>query len=254
MEEESVRSGLASSAFLYPPMEHFQPLDQGAGEAMRSLIMKCEALCGSDVDRMKLHMWLSAISGHAHFVFYGGAVYGVHRTTDLDVLSFDPRYALLHYASLGFVHIQNLSENHNGAAMPGLFLANTLLFPCTPDNETVARIESARRQVLSSPFFDGGIGELITHSAFKFACIKDSKLLTVRWRWTDTANMLTKTYTPHEINNQIRSRMQGMDDKDVRELTMAAMRRIRIKEERRAELSDRFIKELRQKKIHGAFG
>jgi hypothetical protein len=66
--------------------------------------------------------------------------------------------------------------------------------------------------------------------------------------------MLTKTYTPHQINDQIRNQMQDLDDKDVHGLAMAAMRRIRIREDRRAGLADRFVKELRQEKIHRASG
>ncbi len=254
MDPESVMSALAYGAFLYQPMEIFQPPGQSASETMRSLIMKCEALCNNiDAVRDKLYVWLSILSGRPDAAFYGGAVHGSHQIRDVDMLSFGSRGLPLSHSSPTFVHIYSMHPG-DGPNATGLFLANTLLFPCAPGIATVARIEAARRQLSSSPFFDGGMGELITHAAFKSACIKDSKSLAVRWRWADTANMETRTYTPHQINNQIRSRMQEMDDRDVRELTMEAMRRIRVKEGRRSELAGRFIRELRQKRIHGAFG
>ncbi|MDD5172427.1 MAG: hypothetical protein PHF60_05325, partial [Candidatus ainarchaeum sp.] len=228
MDEESVRSALSSAAFLYPPMEPFEPPAQNANETMRSVIQKCEILCNIDAVRDKLYVWLSILTGRADAAFYGGMVHGMHQIRDADVLSFGSKSLPLSHSSPIFVHIYSMNPE-DGADATGLFLANTLLFPCTPGGETVARIEAARKQLSSNPFFDGGIGELVTYAAFKFACITGSKPLTVRWKWVNESSMETKTHTPHEVNNQIRNQMQEMDDKGVHELTMAAMRRIRIK-------------------------
>jgi hypothetical protein len=249
-------------------MDFIEPLPANARETMLSLISRCEELFGPEPLRGPLYQWLERIAGRKDFAFYGSAVSGTPFPADIDILSFASPAPHLYTGRPQFVHIHPMPMPYESNDPPGLFLAGPLLFASAPDVSQSLRITLERQGVERAPFFRGGIGELLTHAAYKALdsgeeCDPDGeggfgkiRRLDVRisLQWLDTSSMCTNTYNANQRNNQVRKQLQAMNEADARELVRAGMRRLRVKEAQRAGLEERFMGELKARRILGSFG
>ncbi|MEW6035373.1 MAG: hypothetical protein AB1529_02055 [Candidatus Micrarchaeota archaeon] len=268
MDAEEAKLELCHGAHLIAPMDFIEPLPGNGRETMLSLIARCEELFGPEPLRGPLYLWLERLIGRKDFAFYGSAVSGLPFPSDIDILSFTSPAPHLHSGRPEFVHIHPMPMPCDSNDPPGLFLAGPLLFASAPDVSQVLRIRLERQAVERAPFFRGGIGELITHAAYKALecgeeCDPDGESgfgriahleLSLRRHWLDMANMCTNTYNANQLNNQVRKQMREMNEEDARELVRAAMRRLRVKDVQRAGLEERFMTELKARKIFGSFG
>ncbi len=258
MEISGTKRTLEQGAFLLPPMEPFEGYAHDPATAMRMLLLRCEslALAGSRIEpHDSLAEWLLGIMRRNDVAFFGSAMNSPFACKDVDMLFFQNNAPPPHFRKPAFVHIIEFFGCEMLPHAP-LFVSGPLLFPSAPDESLIMRIESERRALAERPFFGGGFGELITHSAFKATEAPDSEKdptlprirFKLEWRWFDGTNMRMVTHTPNEINEQVRGQMRALPDEDVRLLAKAAIRRMRVKESRRAELEGRFVSELRAAK------
>ncbi len=249
-----------SKAFLYPPMGDFEALDK---PTIPSVLGRCEKLAGKW--KSEFFEWLAKTTEkneHFAFALCGGAVYGIHKPQDVDVLFFVANQekavfpspypqAAMRYPK--HVHLHKIPDMR---ADWHFLLINSLLFTCTPPAFVYDIIKSARKETLKKPFFGGGLGDRIAYAAFKSlgtpeyhdedGQILSSISISVEWMKIDFASMLRGPHTPVEISSQIRSQMQELDDCRLSALTRAAMRRLRIKKEKRPGIEKRFIRQLRR--------
>lgn len=263
MNRSDPAAALATDAYLYPPMALFEMPTLGATDAMRAVIKRCGALSGTTPSRLdSLKIWLATLLTRNDIAFYGSVLSDPGHAADADMLCFSPRAVSPTVYKPAYAHLYDMPDEQ-AFGYASLFVAGPLLFPDIPTTGLLMCIESVRSGLEQLPFLDGGMGELITHAAYKVlegtdGAGPDGLTDLPRIRFTLTLQRSSGEYTaprpygPHELNSQIRDQMQELRDEGVHALTMAAMRRIRIKEEHRAGLADTFIKELRQKKVRNA--
>ncbi len=258
-DNTALKTRLAAGARLVAPADLFETPFRDANEALLTLVCRCEELCIHPFNYQPFFAWLGALKSGEGLAFYGSALTDPLWADDIDLLCLPNVFPPPYHGKPNFVHVtyynQIGSQNENDADR--FFLAGSLLFMGQPAPETIAHIEHARSRILSNPFFDCGIGDLITHAAFK-ALSKDRDRvpddftllggveLRVTYQWVD-GGMCTNTYSMHEQNEQVRFQMQDLKDEQVYALALAGMRRIRVKEENRKELAERFVKELRRR-------
>jgi len=257
--DDDIFKTLAKEAFIYPPMEPFESPFPDAEKAMSAVLARCSALSGAENwhgDRLK--SWLSKIRLRHDIALYGAALNATEHAKDIDILSFPSRSPPPTWSKPDYVHVFEVFEASQGE-LPGYaaaFLCGALLFPEPPETSLLLRIEAERRVFERLPFFNGGLGEILTYAAFKSTesisaeNAQDPNFPTcmrfrIERRWLDGANMRMVTHTPHGLNEQIRDQMRALPDPEVRALAMSAMRRLRVKESSREGLADRFVRELR---------
>lgn len=155
------------------------------------------------------------------------------------------------------LQVQNISDS-KGEDVRGwrrLYFVNKLLLFCPEERkgEIEGRIVSAREAYLSAEFFDGGVGESITYAAYKVISNKEERYLDHRTRETVLGKNFVVCHSdwdglplsPPEFHKEVRDRLgETFDLEELREIGLAASRRIRIKEERRNEFSNRFAQEI----------
>jgi hypothetical protein len=253
MDFASAKRQLESGAFMLPPAEPFDSPVHEPAFMMRLVLIHSEILSGSEKSQFdSFSSYLAGIVRRNDVAFYGSLLCDPFHCKDIDMLHFNSGAPAPYFHRPPFLHVFPVFEPE---ILPysSLFLAGPLLFPDAPEASLVRRIEAERRVLAGNPFFQGGIGELITHSAFKAAesagdgrfGVPENVRFRIERRWFDGTNMRMVTHTPHELNEQIRGQMQELSDPDVHALAMGAMRRIRVRESARAPLAERFVAELR---------
>jgi hypothetical protein len=269
--ESDIPSRLISGAFIYPPMDIFENPPIPPEEQVKSLLAKCERLAGDK--KKEFYAWLGAMSStvgqFASIVFFGRSVYGGAdaKPTDIDVLLHLPEtnviasYGFAPVDLPGFIHMQTVNELKYALNPESweFYVANRMIvYPQMASDSLFESVQGARKRISGSGFFAGGVGELITHAAYKaltkaeqgyflnheWEAVRD-KSLAVDLRFLDTGSMESRTVHPKELNERVRSRMKPMEDKEVDALTNAAMRRLAVRKSKRAELGARFLHELR---------
>ncbi|MCI0504339.1 hypothetical protein L0Y65_06565 [Candidatus Micrarchaeota archaeon] len=254
METGQISLRLETDAFLYPPIEPFASPARDPAELMRSLLIRCEAFSGRTTSACdSLQSWLAGLVRRNDIAFYGAALTDLSHAKDIDIIVFPSDSPPLLFRKPEFIHLYAAPGMH-AMGHASLFVAGPLLFPDLPEISLLRRIEAERKDFESRPFFSGGLGELVTYSAYKAAASgvaaqsgafpKDFRFRLQR-TWLDTANMQTVVHAPHELNEQIRLQMKELKDPEVHALAMAAMRRLRVKESARCALASRFVSELR---------
>jgi hypothetical protein len=261
---DSIMARLGRDAFLYPPMEPFESPFPDAGKAMEAVIARCCKFSGTTTWHLdSLKKWLMRLFNRNDAAFYGSAVSdssSPSRFSDIDLMFFPATDFLPLAGTPDYVHSFRPFEEVPYGRLPTracIFLAGPLLFPDNPDVHTLRLIEAERRMISSLPFFNGGIGEILTYAAFKAVesgpladeCGKDfpaSLKFRLERKWFDGTNMQMAVHTPHELNEQIREQIRQLKDPEVHALAMSAMRRVRVKESARAALAEKFVNELRR--------
>ncbi|MFN7991086.1 MAG: hypothetical protein U0R44_02905 [Candidatus Micrarchaeia archaeon] len=242
-----------SSASLVPPLDFLENPYSGAAEAAAVLFARCSAICGDD--KGSFHSWLSRCLDDPDpgLAFFGSVMHQAD-PSDIDLLSFTGGGNRFHRPTK--FHITDAFSGSTPDPIAAFF-SGPLLFPVRPSKTALAAIEKGRERFLKSPFLDGGIGDLLAHSAYKSSLSREGPLpagIRVIWQWLDDANMQTMTYSPRQICRQILAQMQKLDDRSLSAMTESAIRRMRVRHEQRAALAERFVWELRAKQIRGSFG
>ncbi|MFH0885287.1 MAG: hypothetical protein V1861_06260 [Candidatus Micrarchaeota archaeon] len=262
MDYHEIKRRLTNEAFLYPPMEPLEPQGFEPQKAMSDLLLRCAVLSGMATQHLdSLKNWLARLISRNDVAFYGSVISNSSRTSDIDLMVFPSSDRLSLANTPNYIHTYKVLDGEV-SAQASVYLVGPLLFPDLPDIDTLRRIEAERRLLASLPFFNGGMGEVLTYSAFKVTesgptddvCEKDFPVrlrFRLDWRWFDSANMRMVTHTPHELNEQIREQMRELRDPEVHALAMAAMRRLRVRESSRAMLAETFVTELRSTRARG---
>ncbi len=255
MDAGQAHHRLESDAFLYPPMAPFLSPGNDPAALMRAVLARCGEFSGRATDAFDtLRNWLGGIVRRNDIAFYGAALVAPERANDVDLLMLEPGSRPLYFRKPDFIHIYEPFSVEAGAHAD-IFLAGPLLFPDMPEIGLLRRIEAERRVLETRPFFKGGVGELITHAAFKAAESGDAAdalppgfRFRLERKWFDGANMRTVAHTPHELNEQIREQMRGLEGPQNHALALAAMRRLRVREDAQPALAQRFLSELRARR------
>lgn len=261
---DSILEKLERSAFLYPPMEPFESPFPDAGKAMSAVLARCSALSGAASGNLdSLKKWLKGLINRDDAAFYGSALSdstNTSRVSDVDLMFFPSHDHLPLANTPNYVHSHRPFEDVPYGRLPTracIFLFGQLLFPDNPDIHTLRLIDAERRMISSFPFFEGGIGEILTYAAFKAVesgplaeeygkDFPTSLKFRLERKWFDGANMQMVVHSPHELNGQIREQVRALNDPEVRALAMCAMRRVRVKESAREALAEKFVSELRR--------
>ncbi|MBU0532463.1 hypothetical protein KKB44_03135 [Candidatus Micrarchaeota archaeon] len=232
---------LKSNTTLYPPMQPFTSPDHHL--TVSSVLAHCQRLAGGLA-------WLEDMMNAPHlFAFFGGAVYVPNHTPkDVDVLFFcadGPNHMSVFPPK--FIHFQKIYENEHTFGISincwKFLVAHALLIhPTIPPDFVLKRIEQGRDMIRASPFFNGGIGDLLLYGAFK----EHEDFFDIKWSEVDGATMMNKSITLAELHTQIKRQMCGMEDHEIMTLTKAAMRRMRVNNKKREALGKRFFQELRK--------
>jgi hypothetical protein len=258
------------NAFLYPPMDLLETPD--LGRSLSHLMKRCEALGRNDFGKAEFYRWLrgvmEAADGSFSFAFYGSTVnHGLDMpSNDIDVLFFMPQLLgkPIPHSHPGFLHILKIHEADNAWGNEPerwkFLVAHVLMvYPSFPREMVCRKVELGRANIIESPFLGGGIGDLITSAAFKALNNREHRLFdphewhffrgkrfSIDWRHIDMASMVSRDIKLGELHDQVRDQMRLMDDREVAALTKAAMRRLRVRRDKRPELAKRFQKELRR--------
>ena len=152
---------------------------------------------------------------------------------------------------------------YNGGMVDGITgwkrscVANTLvIFPSDVDSFVYDIIEKGRKLIRDAPFFDGGVGDIITYAAYKVMDGKESKY----FKTDEERKVLEKRLIvweqycdgmpapPGEVYNNVRNELRNkLNDKEMTSVAIAAMRRIKVKREKRKELADKFVRKIRNR-------
>jgi hypothetical protein len=255
-----LRQSFLGNAFIVPPDEPFEPLEKDS--AVRNLLDSAERLSGGNPGPFYRWIEISLVRDMLPAAFYGSALISPD-ADDMDLMSFSAGSGPLRLNKPSFIHILELGASQwDVPSTWGSFFLGGMVFATRPPAFALDMIEEGRAHALGSPFMEG-IGECICWAAYKalksgrpFTLEEWTKVrdisLTLRPSWDDFTNMQTVPYTPRGINSQLRQQMQELDEGQLRILTDAAVRRLRIREEKRREISERFVGGL--KRIRGFFG
>ncbi len=261
------------NAVIYPPMDIFEEVNMTSEQMARTVLSRCEKLFSKKRNPVEFFEWFSKVVGAAHekraFAFYGKMAYGNGFgdgiPSDVDILVFvsegsEDFGSLTEYRNRPvLVHPQILY--HNGKSVDGISgwkrscVANTmLLYPPNPDNFVHEIIEKGRKLIEKSPFFNGGVGDIITYAAYKVMSGKEEKY----FESDEEKQILSKRLVvweqymdgmpapPQEVYSNIRCELRNnLDDRELISLTKAAMRRIKIRKEKQEKIADKFVRRLR---------
>ena len=127
-----------------------------------------------------------------------------------------------------------------------LFLYGSILTLSPLSEWETEMMAHARRKLLSNPFFENGLGDVLTHSVYK--CKNPDPKISISSFWLDLSSMEVKHRSPNQLNEQLRCELRTLPETELRELTEMAIRRLRVRREHAQGLSNRFISGLRQKR------
>jgi len=278
-ESPQIRKFIENSA-VYPPMDIFEEVNKPSNEAARDIIEKCRKLFEKkrNTEPNEFFGWFSKVIDNIHpklaLVIFGKMAYGNGAEdgvpSDFDFFIFTKgERATIHESNIGDLLSWNQKPRlvqpqvlyHNGRLIDGISgwkracVANTLiLFPGDADGFVYEIIEEGRKLIANSPFFEGGIGDIITYAVYKvmegneekyFKTDEERKVLSKKLIvWEQYMDGMPAP--PHEVYKNIRSELRSkLDDKEMTSVALAAMRRIKVKREKRRELADKFVRKIR---------
>ncbi|MEW6722688.1 MAG: hypothetical protein AB1324_05490 [Candidatus Micrarchaeota archaeon] len=250
----------AQSAHLVAPIDIFESPASNARAAALKLLRECERLSGAGGTE-EFERWLGSILRFGDYpcCFYGNALAGSRAPSDVDMMSFVFGGHPMYIHRPAFVHILSVrSSCEDPSSAWGSFFLGPLLFPGLPPEFVTGIIERGRKDSLGKPFFKGGIGEPLTYAAYR--CIGDSGAFTpeewdsaknvatfkVQRQYFDSANFQTLSYSVTEVHDQVRKNLATLGDAELAALAKAAMRRAHVRAEKREELAERFVSEIRR--------
>ncbi|MEM4366752.1 MAG: hypothetical protein QW035_01315 [Candidatus Anstonellales archaeon] len=270
---------LAGVSQLYPPIEIFQNTEDDVRGVIKRMLKKGKMLEEKEGELVNwLKTMIPEIGKRLSLIFYGRAVYGCGKQpplTDIDVLveikddSALKEIKIMEAVNFPhkpiFLHVNTIEKikcNHKAEELAlswrKLCFANTLLLACEdPGHCLLGFIEKSRKALMESPFFNGGIGELITYAAYKVVYLKEKEFFS---KGFDTNEVFFKSIkTPYiDIdmcydllmhNKEVREELANrFEEEEIKEITSAALRRIGVKKELREGIKSKFVEEIRKLK------
>lgn len=281
MVAEGLKERFISGSAVIGPMQIFESLSSHPVAVAARLLDRAERLAGPATGAFAagasatgaFYSWLQKAMGAAEagaaFAFFGTAVYGNHGhiARDVDTLLFRPDLYSWDFplSRPHFLHTHDIYErgsSFGGYAESWQFLMahNLLLYPAGPPQFVMDKIRLARDTILQKPFLEGGAGDLLTYAMFKILNNRDVYLdelheprlaamrFNIEWKVTDLSSMLVRPISLPELHSQVKDQLGQMGDPEIATLARAAMRRLRVKKEKRQELGDRYLQELRRRR------
>ena len=248
------RYRMGAESYLLMPIDMIEPRFDNSVEAMGAVMTWGSKLSESSDARSRFQWWVSGLKGKPGHMIYGSILSFPSTARDIDVMSVSPLSGLGNVP--GFVHMSPGLAGRVDEAGYEPFFAGSLLFPSEPTDQMLASIESARVRMDANPFFGGGIGDLLLFSAFKaigkeraknpraFGSV-DTRISYLR---LDPSTMENKPSKPEEMTRQRLSELTHLEERELKDLAAMAIRRLAIKEGRRAALCDRFVGAIRAAK------
>ncbi len=255
---------LMRNSVVVPPLDLFEADETDM--VLTNFLERCQALLGPNMPTFLawLNEVLAIVGPRSSLVFYGGAVSRGNTNSDIDVFFFsDPLTKLPSALSEGpipdIIHLNLITPTgwaNIGSWRRFCVVGPLIAFPSPANDFLKQGIATGRRAVLESDFFKGGIGELITYAASKVVEQKEYKYflagentgaLEKRLAFTKI-DLMIGTLEPPAYNSEVRSTLAShLDDKEMRDLAMAALRRLRVKRERQEELANLFCERIRRR-------
>lgn len=282
IEESPQIRKFVEKSLVYPPMDMFEKVDKPSDQAARDVIERCRKLFEKKrhAEPVEFFDWFSQVIENAHpelaIVIFGKMAYGNGERdgvpSDFDFFIFTKGERATVYESnmgdlLSYKQKPQLVQPqvlfYNGGMVDGITgwkrscVANTLLiFPSDVDSFVYDIIEKGRTLIADSPFFEGGVGDIITYAAYKVMDGKEGKY----FKTDEERKVLEKKLIvweqycdgmpapPHEVYKNIRNELRSnLDDRELTSVAMAAMRRIKVKREKHKELADKFVRKIRNR-------
>lgn len=259
---------LMSRSVVIPPLDLFEA--EQPEIILTNFLERCQVLLGSNTPMFLawLKEVLAIVGSRSSLVFYGGAVSMARGNTSSDIDAFffsDPLtvlpIALREVASPDVVHLNLISPTGWASICSWrrfCVVGPLIAFPSPANDFLKQGIAIGRRAVLESDFFRGGIGELITYAASKiveqkehgyFLAGENTGSLERRIAFTKI-DLMIGTLEPPAYNHEVKSTLAArLNDKEMRDLAYAALRRLRVKKERHKELATLFCEKIRAR--HG---
>jgi len=278
-ESPQIRKFIEKSV-VYPPMDIFEKVNKPSKETAMDVMERCRRLFEKKehADPVEFFEWFSKVIDNAHpelaLVVFGKMAYGNSSEdgipSDFDFFIFvkGERTGLQESNMGGLMGhrekprlVQPQTLYYNGGIIDGIrgwkrsCVANTLLiYPSDADKFVYEIIEKGRKLIIDAPFFDGGIGDIITYAAYKimnanedkyFKTDEERKVLSKRLIvWEQYCDGMPAP--PQEVYKNIRNELRlRLDDNELTSVAMAAMRRIKVKREKRKELAEKFVRKIR---------
>ena len=271
MDIEQVRDDFISNALLLPPVDYFDNDSSNSETAAKSFLARVDSVLSAKGmeprDFYKFLKRLMDISGSSFsFAFFGSAVYGkpFGIPNDIDLIKFllGPNIAdneiwnkIPDPWKLNFMHIIKKYQDPTIAHDPlkqgvNIFLQSILLYP-KRQNSFVKKLMKEMWVDSTDRFFDGGIGDVITLAVYSIVnCheldyfkAEDAKRILGEKIYIPTSTMDGPIH-PHEFCAGIRQKIKSMDSADLTKLTLAALRRIRVRQDSQDKLARKFLRKL----------
>ena len=269
-------------AEIFQPVKYFETLSRHPAQLMEYVRVRAEALAEkSNMPLQKFRDWFDGImetSGKAYLTaFYGKSVYGDKDEipSDLDMMFFildekqlyaDKRLHRLLYWSGGdvprFAHTVQIWQNNNPidnlSGWKRYIVAGTLLVTPTIDPAFRKAVEKARDELLENDFFVGGFGDILTYAVWKVLDGKEHQHIE-----PGNSGLLERAFfvprdgcdfgsvPPAQFKADVRKTLaETFNESEMRILAKAAARRIKIKRSYRSEMAEKFVRNMRNRKIH----
>lgn len=270
------------NSVVYPPMDIFEEVNKPSDQAARDVIERCRKLFEKkrNAEPVEFFEWFSKIVDNTHpelaLIIFGKMAYGNGSgdgvPSDFDFFIFtNGERATVYEGNMGELLSYNQKPRlvqpqalfYNGGVVDGITgwkrscVANTLvIFPSDVDNFVYDIIEKGRKLIIDAPFFEGGVGDIITYAAYKvmngkeghyFKTDEERKVLEKRLIvWEQYCDGMPAP--PQEVYKNIRNELRSnLDDRELTSVAIAAMRRIKVKREKRKELADKFVRKIRNR-------
>jgi len=263
-----VRADFIALASLHQPMDIFEPPTYDAVKMAELIFDRIERMLtttdhGSYFYQHLFFTMADLLKSNGSVIFHGGIMRNTEPVRDIDLLLFQSAPFLPQFKCVQECHSSALLDGCEGESeLFGFFVANTLLI-LHPTEEIIRLITSMREELAANPFLQGGLGELVLYAAYKILKNMEFGLLepaergmveSLRFDLTFRKPRRDSDYgdepiTTLQLNAQIREQMQQLPDPNLEVLTRAAIRRMRVREERRKEFARRFVQELKSNPV-----
>lgn len=265
IDQARLRPRFIELAQIYPGMDVFQPPRLDSAKTAELVLNRMEELAKTVRGRKFLYWWLgstmrSATEAEGSVIFHSSLVLHTAFAKDIDIF--------LMGCSVGHPRLDFVDNTHEkifgrtGGIMSQFFMANSLLI-FNPQNRFLESIGMMRKAIETGNFLEKGIGAMLIFAAYKVwrnsewyhVEAGDRELIRplvfdVTWETERRdGDIGSEQITPLQLNAQIREKMQDLPDGNLMALTKAAIRRIRIREDRKEEIAGRFVRELRTNKV-----
>jgi len=277
-ESPQVRKFIEQS-LVYPPMDIFEEMNKPPKETAADVMERCRKLFDKkkNTEPNEFFKWFSKLVDNVNpelaLVIFGKMAYGNGAgdgvPSDFDFFIFTKGNSSTVYESdmgklLGYNQRPHLVQPqvlfYDGGSFDGITgwkrscVANTLvIFPSDVDSFVYDIIEKGRKLITDASFFEGGVGDIITYAAYKvmngdeakyFETDEEREVLSKRLIvWEQYCDGMPAP--PQEVYKNVRNELRDkLNEKEMTSVAMAAMRRIKVKREKRKELAEKFVRKI----------